>query len=63
MFPDLFMLYFISWSKLFLFLAFILEEIFRIALALYISYIIIFEIHASNYSYNEETSFAAKVGQ
>ena len=53
LFPDFFLFYFISWSKLFLFLFFILEEIFRIALALYISYIIIFEIHASNNSYNE----------
>lgn len=61
MFPDLFMLYFLSWSKLFLFLAFILEEVFRVALALYISYIIIFEIHASNYSYSEESSFASKL--
>ena len=62
MFPDLFLLYFISWSKLFLFLAFILEEIFRVALALYISYIIIFEIHSTNYAYNEDVFFVRERG-
>lgn len=56
---DLFFLYFLNWSKLFLFLLFILEEIFRIALALYISYLIIFEIHAANCSYLEDTFFQA----
>lgn len=56
-FMDLFFLYFVNWSKLFLFLLFILEEIFRIALALYISYLIIFEIHAANCSYLEDNFF------
>ena len=51
---DLFSKFFIIFGKFFFFWALILEEIFRVSLALYISYLIIFEVHAVNLSYNEE---------
>ena len=57
---DLFALYFIVWGKFALFLAFFVEELLRVALALYIMYLIIFEIHAVNRSYVEDTYFATK---
>jgi hypothetical protein len=50
---DLYSKYFIILTKFLFFWVFILEEFFRIALALYISYLIIFEIHSVNTSYNE----------
>jgi hypothetical protein len=43
-----------------MFWAFILEEAFRISLALYITYLIIFEVHSANFSYSEDMYFAAK---
>lgn len=51
---DLFTKFFILFGKFFFFWALILEEIFRITLALYISYLIIFEVHAVNVSFNED---------
>lgn len=51
---DLFSKYFIIWGKFFMFWAFILEEIFRLSLAFYIFYLIIFEVHSVNVSYNED---------
>jgi len=57
---DLFMKYFILWGKFFYFIFFILEELFRVALALYIFYLIIFEVHSVNLSYFEENFFIKK---
>jgi hypothetical protein len=52
-FEDLYSKYFIIWGKFFMFWFFILEEAFRVSLALYIFYLIIFEVHSVNVSYNE----------
>lgn len=57
---DLFALYFVVWGKFALFVFFIVEEILRVALALYITYLIIFEVHAVNRSFVEDTYFATK---
>jgi len=57
---DLFYMYFISWAKLYLFIFFIAEEFLRLILAFFISYLIIFDIHAVNSSYVEDTFFSRK---
>lgn len=54
---DLFYLYFTLWGKFFFFLFFIVEELFRITLALYIAYLITFDVHAANCSYQESNYF------
>lgn len=57
---DLFTKFFILFGKFFFFWALILEEIFRVTLALYISYLIIFEVHAVNVSFNEDNFIRTK---
>lgn len=57
---DLYSKYFILFGKFFFFWLFILEEIFRVSLALYISYLIIFEVHAVNISFNESSFIGNK---
>jgi len=57
---DLFSVYFVIWGKLTLFVFFIIEELLRLALALYVTYLIVFEVHAINRSYVEDTYFATK---
>lgn len=57
---DIYSKYFILFGKIFYFWAFILEEAFRISLALYISYLIIFEVHAVNVSNTEDNFFNSK---
>lgn len=57
---DLFALYFIVWGKFSFFIFFILEEILRVALAFYVTYLVLFEIHAINRSYVEDTYFNTK---
>lgn len=57
---DLFQLYFLVWGKIFFFLFFIVEEILRIALAIYITYLITFDVHAVNCSHIEDFYFFAK---
>ena len=57
---DLFYIYFIVWGKIFYFCFFILEEAARLALAFYICYLIIFEIHNVNCSYCEDTYMVSK---
>lgn len=57
---DLFLYIFIIFGKLFFYWTLILEEIFRLVLAFYISYLIIFEVHAVNVSYFENTSVLVK---
>ncbi len=57
---DLFALYFVVWGKFALFVFFIIEEIARVGLALYITYLIVFEVHAVNRSFVEDTYFTSK---
>ena len=57
---DLLSLYFIIWGKLSLFIFFIIEELLRMVLALYVTYLIVFEVHAINRSYVEDTYFSTK---
>jgi hypothetical protein len=57
---DLFYIYYVCWAKFFTFIFFILEEILRIALAFYICYLIIFEVHAVNCSYVEDNYIQTK---
>lgn len=52
---NLFDKYFIMVGKFFMFWFFILEELGRVGLALYITYLIIFEVHSVNCSYNEDS--------
>ena len=57
---DWFYIYFIVWGKIFYFYFFILELAARLALAFYICYLIIFEIHNVNCSYVEDNYFLNK---
>jgi hypothetical protein len=57
---DLFAIYFVVWGKFALFLFFIIEELLRMVLALYITYLIIFEVHSVNRSFVEDTYFSSK---
>jgi hypothetical protein len=57
---DLFAIYFVVWGKFALFLFFIIEEVLRMVLALYITYLIIFEVHSVNRSFVEDTYFTTK---
>lgn len=57
---DIYSKYFIIWGKFFMFFAFILEEAFRVSLAFYISYLIIFEVHSVNVSYSEDNFLSKK---
>jgi len=57
---DLFYTYFVVWGKLFYFIFFTAEEGARMGLAFYICYLIIFEVHAVNCSYREDTFINAK---
>jgi hypothetical protein len=57
---DLFTIYFILWGKFAYFWLFILEEIARVFLALYVTYLLIFEMNAVNRSYSEDNYFAYK---
>ena len=59
-YADLFSLYFVVWGKLSLFVFFVIEELLRVALALYVTYLIVFEVHAINRSYVEDTYFSTK---
>ena len=59
---DLFTLYFILWGKFAYFWLFILEEIARVSLALYVTYLLVFEINAVNRSYAEDSHLATKRG-
>lgn len=60
LFYDLFFIYFVVWGKLFYFICFIVEEASRLALAFYICYLIIFEVHSVNCSYSESNYFSNK---
>ena len=51
---DLFLVYFLIWGKFAYFWFFILEEIARVSLALYVTYLLVFEINAVNRSFLED---------
>lgn len=57
---DFFYLYFILWGKISFFFFFMLEEAARLALAFYICYLIIFEVHSANCSYYEDNFMLSK---
>ena len=57
---DLFSVYFLVWGKFAYFWLFILEEIARVSLALYVTYLLIFEINAVNRAFVEDQYFASK---
>lgn len=57
---DLFQKYFVTLGKFSYFWGFILEEAFRVSLALYITYLIIFEVHSVNISFLEDNYFSQK---
>lgn len=62
-FLDFFFLYYLFWAKFFTFIFFILEELLRLALAFYICYLIIFEVHSVNCTYVEDNYFLHKKQQ
>lgn len=57
---DLFSVYFLLWGKFAYFWLFILEEIARVSLALYVTYLLIFEINAVNRAFVEDQYFVFK---
>ena len=57
---DLFSVYFLLWGKFTYFWLFILEEIARVSLALYVTYLLIFEINAVNRSFVEDQYLTVK---
>jgi hypothetical protein len=57
---DLFSLYFVMLGKFSLFSFFGLEEIARVGLALFITYLMVFEVHALNRSYVEDNYLSTK---
>jgi hypothetical protein len=57
---DLFTIYFILWGKFAYFWLFILEEIARVMLALYVTYLLVFEMNAVNRSYAEDNYLSSK---
>lgn len=59
-FNDLYKIYLIYFFEILYFLIFILEELFRLSLALYITYLIIFEVHSVNCSYTEDNYILSK---
>jgi len=59
-FEDLFKSYLLYFFEIIYFFIFILEELFRLSLALYILYLIIFEVHSVNCSYTEDMYFYTK---
>ena len=57
---DLFSIYYIIWGKFAYFWLFILEEIARVTLALYVTYLLVFEVNALNRSYSESSYLTLK---
>ena len=57
---DLFKTYLLYFFEFLYFIIFILEELFRLSLAFYITYLIIFEVHTVNGSYYEDNYFITK---
>jgi len=57
---DFFLFYFSNFVEILNYWLFLLEEIFRLFLAFYIIYLIIFEVHSVNLSYTEDFYFTTK---
>ena len=57
---DIYTLYAVLWGKYVFYLAFILEEFARVGLALFVTYLLVFEINAVNRSYNEDSYLLSK---
>ena len=57
---DLYYIYFMLWGKFAYFLFLTLELALKISLGLYISYLIIFEVHSVGCSYSEDKYFLSK---
>ena len=57
---DLFSFYYIAWSKFTFFLLFAVDEVVRVILASYIIFLIVFEVHAVNRSYTEDSYINTK---
>lgn len=57
---DLYTIYAVIWGKYVLYLFFILEEFARVGLALFVTYILMFEINAVNRSRSEDQYLNAK---
>jgi hypothetical protein len=57
---DLYFLYFIVWGKLAFFFLFMLEEVAKILIGLYLTYLILFEIQSVSTSYSEDNYLATK---
>ncbi len=57
---DFFSLYFIMWGKLALSFFFLIEELARITLALYVMFLIVFEVQSVNRSYTEDNYLYTK---
>ena len=51
---DLYYLYFIVWGKINFWMWFLMEEIFKISIALLLTYIMLFEVYAVNCAYKED---------
>jgi hypothetical protein len=60
---DLYYLYFILWGKFAYFFYFTLEIAGKILLGLYISYLIMFEVHSVSVSYHEDNYIASKTAE
>lgn len=59
---TIYSIWFILSEVNFFFLFFLVEELARVALAIYIIYLIIFDVHAVNCSYVEDAYFTSKRG-
>lgn len=57
---DLYSIYFVVWGKFFFFILFILDELGRMALAFFVTYLLIFEMNTPNRSYIEDTFLTTK---
>lgn len=57
---DLFTLYFIAWGRFVFYWMFFLEEMARVVLALYVTYLVIFELNAVNRSFLEDNYLTSK---
>jgi len=57
---DLYSIYFIVWGKFLFFILFILDELGRMALAFFVTYLLVFEMNTPNRSYIEDTFLTSK---
>jgi hypothetical protein len=57
---DLYFLYFIVWGKLTFFFLFMSEEVAKVLIGLYLTYLILFEIQSVSTSYSEDNYLATK---